>query len=91
MDSSALASSQSFSIFLSPPPPLTHGEPSTASAPVSIVTLSPTQAHHNQVNGIRVGVGEGTGSRGCRRNGQDENDLKKKKGQTARDKGANNE
>lgn len=39
----------------SSPPPLTHREPCTASAPVSIVTHSPKQAHHNQVNGIRGG------------------------------------
>lgn len=46
----------SFSVPPTPNPP-TQTEPSTTSAPVSIVTLSPTQAHHNQVNGMRVGVG----------------------------------
>lgn len=33
-----------------------HRQPTAESAPVSIVTLSPTPAPHNQVNGMGVGA-----------------------------------
>jgi len=61
VDSSAPARSQYFPFFLSRLfSPLSQREPSTASALVSIVTLSPTLAQHNQVSGIGVGVGAET-------------------------------
>lgn len=56
-------STDQFLVFFVSFSPLSHRQPFAASAPVSIVTLSPTLARHNQVNGMGVEVGAG-GERG---------------------------